>query len=256
MGTMLDTVDDPRATFSGLTVEAVAAYGNGRFANYVVAREEFPQAHILQIDVTGQGIGEAGDFEPGDLGYDQVGNWARQRMAAGVWRPVIYFSVSNWGTVVNSLAAAGVPRTSVRLWTAHYNGEPHLCSAACGYGVSDTADATQWASSDAAGTLPAMYAGRNLDVSVTADDFWGPGPSPGIPAFPGRDLHQPPIMTGADVRTWQTQMAALGWAITVDGAYGPSSETICRQVQAEKHLVVDGVVGPATWQAAWTAPTA
>ena len=87
MGTMFDTASDPGATFSGLSVEAVAAYGNGKFANYTRAKQQFPNAHILQIDVSGQGIGDTGDFEPGDMRYSRAGSWAKQRLAAGVKRP-------------------------------------------------------------------------------------------------------------------------------------------------------------------------
>ncbi|MFG1997546.1 CHAP domain-containing protein [Spirillospora sp. NPDC048911] len=72
------------------------------------------------------------------------------------------------------------------------------------------------------------------------------------PAWPGRYLTQPPIMTGEDVRTWQQRMQDRGKRLTVDGAYGPESEKVCRQFQTEKSLEVDGVVGPKTWQATWT----
>jgi hypothetical protein len=251
MGTMFDTVGDPGRTFAGLTVEAVAAYGNGRFANYTKAKAEFPRAHILEIDVLGEGIGNAGDFEPGDMAPSRAGTWAKSRINAGVSRPVIYFSVSNWSPVMHALQGAAIARDKVRLWTAHYTGRPHLCSAACGpFGVTGTADATQWGSSDAHGTLPPPYGGRNIDVSMTADNFWGPVSGP--PPFPGRNLHQPPVMSGNDVRTWQAQMARRGFPITVDGSYGPASESICRRFQTEIRLAVDGVVGPATWRAAWS----
>ncbi|MQY07743.1 peptidoglycan recognition protein family protein [Actinomadura macrotermitis] len=78
-----------------------------------------------------------------------------------------------------------------------------------------------------------------------------PGPSAG-PKWPGRYLACPPTMRGDDVRTWQAQMRARGWDLTVDGAYGPGSQKVCRAFQAEKGLAVDGVVGPDTWRAAWT----
>jgi hypothetical protein len=83
-----------------------------------------------------------------------------------------------------------------------------------------------------------------------------PPSNPGTPApqWPGRYITQPPVMNGRDVGVWQRRMADRGWRITVDGAYGPASEKVCRAFQAEKRLAVDGVVGPKTWAAAWTAP--
>lgn len=107
-------------------------------------------------------------------------------------------------------------------------------------------------------------------LGVTADGLWGlateaahkkraggstPAPStPKAPAWPGVYLRTPPITRHTSVRTWQTRMRARGWSITVDGAYGPASQRICRQFQAEKRLGVDGIVGPATWRASWEAP--
>lgn len=168
MGTMFDTVGDPKATFSGFEVEAVAAYGNGRFANYAKAKAEFPHVPILEIDVSGEGIGNAGDFEAGDMPYAEAGRWAQGRIKAGVHRPVVYFSVGQWSAIHASLEAAGVKRGDVRLWTAHYTGEPHLCSSACGLGDAH-ADATQWGTP---GHLPHPYEGRNIDVSETAPNFF------------------------------------------------------------------------------------
>lgn len=169
MGTMFDTIGDPAATFHGLTVDQVAAYGNGRYANYSKAKEEFPHAHVLEIDVSGQGIGNAGDFEQFDMAYSEAGSWAKRRIEAGIHRPVIYFSVGNSNGVLESLKAAGVAREHVRIWTAHYTGEPHLCSQHCGF--PGTADATQWATSGPPSSLPHEYAGRNIDISMTADNF-------------------------------------------------------------------------------------
>jgi hypothetical protein len=77
-----------------------------------------------------------------------------------------------------------------------------------------------------------------------------PPPPGGVPAFPGRILMQPPIMRGEDVRTWQAR-ARLRWSLTADGAYGPLSEGVCRDVQRAAGLAVDGRVGPNTWPATW-----
>lgn len=58
----------------------------------------------------------------------------------------------------------------------------------------------------------------------------------------------------SDLARWQQRMKDRGWAIGVDGLYGPQTERIARAFQAEKGLVVDGAIGPITWAAAWTAP--
>ncbi|MFD5564537.1 peptidoglycan recognition protein family protein [Kitasatospora griseola] len=80
-------------------------------------------------------------------------------------------------------------------------------------------------------------------------------PAPSGPAWPGRYLRiQQPMLHGNDVRQWQQRMRDRGWRIDADGWYGPASAAVARQFQAEKGLGTDGVVGPRTWDAAWTAP--
>jgi peptidoglycan hydrolase-like protein with peptidoglycan-binding domain len=54
--------------------------------------------------------------------------------------------------------------------------------------------------------------------------------------------------------TWQHQMSHRGWQIARDGKYGQQSRSVCLQFQAEKGLAKDGMVGPRTWEASWTAP--
>ncbi|MBB2915122.1 hypothetical protein FHS43_006442 [Streptosporangium becharense] len=82
----------------------------------------------------------------------------------------------------------------------------------------------------------------------------GGGPADPPPAFPGRTLAYPPLMSGEDVRTWQRRMRERGWNIDVDGLYGPGSREVCRTFQREKGLPVTGAVDRATWNAAWEAP--
>jgi hypothetical protein len=57
-----------------------------------------------------------------------------------------------------------------------------------------------------------------------------------------------------NVRTWQQQMKNRGWTIGVDGVFGSQSEGVARQFQSEKGLASDGLVGPSTWSASWSAP--
>lgn len=80
---------------------------------------------------------------------------------------------------------------------------------------------------------------------------------PAVPAWPGRFLRWwggENYTIGNDVRTWQQRMADRGWHLGIDGAYGPVCDRVCRQFQTEKGLTVDGIVGPQTWAASWTAP--
>ena len=72
------------------------------------------------------------------------------------------------------------------------------------------------------------------------------------PPWPGTYLRD--FTSGGGTAQWQAQMAARGWSLAVDDQYGPASANVARQFQAEKGLGVDGVVGPETWAAAWTAP--
>jgi len=82
-----------------------------------------------------------------------------------------------------------------------------------------------------------------------------PAPGSGVPDWPGRFLLlADPRMQGDDIRQWQQQMAGRGWHLDVDGLYGLESLAACKTFQAEKGLTVDGVVGPQSWAAAWTAP--
>ena len=74
------------------------------------------------------------------------------------------------------------------------------------------------------------------------------------PPFPGEMLTLG--SSGEAVRTWQAQMSKRGYAIDVDGEYGPASEQACRDFQEENGLEVDGVVGPQTWEATWSVPVA
>lgn len=84
----------------------------------------------------------------------------------------------------------------------------------------------------------------------------GPGPVPqppsgAAPPYPGTLLVN--FTTNHGAATWQQQMANRGWTLTVDDLYGGKSEHVCRQFQSEKGLTVDGIVGPQTWEATWTA---
>lgn len=126
---------------------------------------------------------------------------------------------------------------------------------------------------------------------VDADAIWGPAsdskafgggtvtppPATGTPAFPlpagqwfGPEAGGNNSISGwhsgpgghPGLRQYQTQMAARGWQMTIDGLYGPMGATtpqgntadITIAFQKEKGLNPDGLIGPDTWRAAWEAP--
>ncbi|WP_089093963.1 peptidoglycan-binding domain-containing protein [Nodularia sp. NIES-3585] len=69
------------------------------------------------------------------------------------------------------------------------------------------------------------------------------------PIFTGPAL---PILrfgnSGTSVRILQRLLVANGYAIRVDGAFGPLTETAVKAFQNQRSVGVDGVVGPVTWQ--------
>lgn len=54
-----------------------------------------------------------------------------------------------------------------------------------------------------------------------------------------------------DLRVWQNRMAKRDWRIVADGLYGPRTAAVAKAFQAEKGLTADGLIGAATWAAAW-----
>lgn len=76
--------------------------------------------------------------------------------------------------------------------------------------------------------------------------YFGPasGPRESVSGYYGR---------GEGLMAWQQRMRDRGWSIAVDGRYGPQTRQIAMAFQREKGLLVDGLIGPATWAAAWTA---
>lgn len=53
----------------------------------------------------------------------------------------------------------------------------------------------------------------------------------------------------AQVEALQRQLAQAGYAVAIDGDFGPGTEVAVRSFQASLGLVADGIVGPATWAA-------
>lgn len=78
-----------------------------------------------------------------------------------------------------------------------------------------------------------------------------PGGGDGPPPWPGVYFTYPPVFYHGSVSTWQQRMVTLGYKLGVDGAYGAESRGVCIAFQRAEGLDDDGIVGPATWNAAF-----
>ena len=142
--------------------EAVAGYVNGSWPTFAEVKRRWPHAKHLSIAVTSSANAECLDVEPGDATPADAPGWVKRQRERGVKRPVIYCSLSMVLPVLKALAAAGIERHEIRLWTAHYTGTAHRCTPACGLGMPTTADATQFTDHSH---------GANLDESLCSPEF-------------------------------------------------------------------------------------
>ena len=97
------------------------------------------------------------------------------------------------------------------------------------------------------------FIGGTATAAPVAPKPSAPSPAPvsNMPAFSGLQRRG---AKNTAVYQFQAQLKARGWKIEVDGNFGPRTEAIVRQFQAEKGLVVDGLVGEKTWAAIWHSP--
>jgi hypothetical protein len=164
--------------------EAVAGYVNGKWPTYAGVVNRWPHAEHLSIAVTSQADADCLDVEKGDAPNSLAAGWVKRQIARGLEKPAIYTSVSNVRPLLGLLAHAGIKRSDIRLWTAHYTFHEHLCSGVCGFGMPTVADATQW--TDKANS-------RSLDQSICSDAFFGtpPVPSPSRPGHRTSPMSEP-----------------------------------------------------------------
>lgn len=77
-----------------------------------------------------------------------------------------------------------------------------------------------------------------------------PGPPQAIPVYPGYMIMRG--SKGSVVQTWQHRLNEIGFGpLAVDGDFGNLTDAATRRFQGHEHLVVDGKVGPKTWDAAF-----
>lgn len=224
--------------------DAYAGYVDGKYPDYQVIRSKFPRAQVLSIDAIGsQPTADALDVEPGDASNALAVGWAKAKIAANSKLIVLYTSVSNVNSLISTLAAAGITRAQVKIWSAHYGAGAHICGpATCGL-TAYACDGTQFTST---------AFGDSLDESLLLNDFFGNV----VIVQPATDPNLIQGDTGDAVKTLQTRLNVWGYKVTVDGDFGTATLAAVKDFQTKQKLTVDGVVGPQTWGALNVAPPA
>jgi peptidoglycan hydrolase-like protein with peptidoglycan-binding domain len=218
--------------------QAYAGYVDGHVGsqpNYDWATRHFPAAYHLSISVLGNDA-DCLDIESGAATVAMAAGWYQRQKARGASRPCFYASASMMNSdLIPAVKAAGIPRASFRLWSAHYTGTPHICGPATCKLLSIPADGTQW--TDRKGSL-------NADQSLLADDFFGAEPV----------LVQG--MSGAPVAHLQQRLNAQGEKppLITDGLFGNLTLLALKAFQSAHGMIADGVVQPVTWAALDKAP--
>jgi hypothetical protein len=163
--TMLDSI-----TVANLPAgaDAYLGYVDGHWPTFASLASRFPRAHLLSMAVFASDDAEGCDCEAGDLTPSQVPAWVTRQRSRGISRPVVYVSASS---VTSVLGALGGDRQGIRLLTAHYTHEPHICGpATCAYPGVPAADGTQWTD-----TAPGAN-GTQVDESLLLANFFGTPP--------------------------------------------------------------------------------
>lgn len=159
---------------------AYAGYIDGQLGsqpNYAFIVAQFPGAQHLSVALFADHDADALDVESGAATPGDIPAWYARQRARGIDRPCIYASTSTMeAAVIPVIRSVPFPRSSVRLWTAHYGQGEHICGPGpetCGQ-LSLDADGTQW-TPDANGLV--------LDQSLLLPDFFGaPVPPAPLPA--------------------------------------------------------------------------
>ena len=125
---------------------AVAGYTSGFWPTAGQLAAKFPNAHHLTIAIAADHDADALDIEAGDATVAEAPAWVRRQQTRGVTRPCLYASASVINNVVWTIEAAGIPRSAVRLWAAHYGAGCHICGRDTCALTASTCDGTQWTS--------------------------------------------------------------------------------------------------------------
>jgi len=169
---MFDTIYNDQFPPNAAAYAAYVDGGLGDQPNYAYIVSAFPKAEHMSISLLGNNA-DALDVESGAATASQVPAWVDAQRKRGVQRPVVYASASTMNSeILSTLSGAGIARSTVRLWTAHYEVGQHICGpGSCG-ALSVDADGTQW-------TPNAVVNGATLvlDQSLLLENFFTTDPN-------------------------------------------------------------------------------
>jgi polysaccharide deacetylase family sporulation protein PdaB len=94
-------------------------------------------------------------------------------------------------------------------------------------------------------------------VGITADGIVGPvtwsklGTSSGSISSGGSSTAYPGLLkigsSGSSIRTLQQALVNKGYSLSVDGVFGPMTQSAVKNYQSSQGITVDGIVGSVTW---------
>ena len=190
-----------------------------------------------------------------DITHDPAGGVDGHRLAADVIAELDRRGVSAYvifaGRIRSTILMRGI-------WRRYNGSNPHNTHVHVSY-ITGYDNRAAWPLPTLTARVVSMGGGMSAPVIVakgTAAPDWPLPPKHLIFHNPRRystwhDGHGDDTEGRAAIRTWQQRMRDRGWSITPDGFFGPATEKIVRDFQAEKGLTVDHIIGPATWAAAW-----
>lgn len=184
---------------------------------------------------------------------DSLGRGIEQRLRDCGYTTYTYIAENNyWGYGSNEFTG---PDAAMNFWT---NSPPHranlLDARAKFIGIARVCDGNRCFytldfGSDAGPAGAGMGTGTGTGTGTGGT---GGGTGTGTGTGTGGAMSRPVLQFGSQgqaVRELQTLLGRHGYAVTVDGDFGPQTATAVRAFQKAKGLVVDGVVGPQTWGA-------
>lgn len=219
-----------------------AGYVGGDWVTYPEIKARFPGATVLSIAINASETAQCLDIENGDAVPSDAPAWVLRQKTP---RPCLYASVSAMNGVVAILDTAGISRTSVRLWSAHYGNGAHICGPATCKLMNVTADGTQWTKT---------VNGTSVDQSLLSNDFFG---SPVLMITCSTVTSQLPTLSAgmkdSDLSHWYIRRLqailnyVYGYPCNVTGTYDATTVNAVKLLQARDGLTQDGVCGPLTW---------